>query len=93
MAKVAFSRSDVATINGRMSGKGTVVARGSMNGGHGSSSQRESSGYAPTTATVSRAPASPVAAKVLREVGVSSRKITEAYSVALARTTTGNKSR
>lgn len=86
MAKVAFSRSDVAAINGRMSSKGTGVYRDSRDGRYSSSSPREGS-YAPTTATVSRAPASPVAAKVLREVGVSSKKITEAYSVALARTT------
>lgn len=86
MAKVAFSRSDVAAINGRMSSKGTTVPRDTRDGRYSSSSSREVS-YASTTATVSRAPASPVAAKVLREVGVSSRKITEAYSVALARTT------
>ena len=86
MAKVAFSRSDVAAINGRMSSKGTNVSRDSRDGRYNSSSSREVS-YASTPATVSRAPASPVAAKVLREVGVSSKKITEAYSVALARTT------
>jgi len=82
MAKAVFSRSDVATITGRLSNK-TVVSRD----GHYSSPPREAN-YGRTSTSVSRAPSSPVAAKVLREVGVSSKKISEAYSVALARTTT-----
>lgn len=77
MAKVAFSRSDVAALAGRMS-----VSR---EANYGPPSPNAGS-YASTT-TLSRSPSSPVAAKVMREVGISSQKITEAYSVALARTT------
>ena len=86
MAKVAFSRSDVAAVTGRMSSKGGTVTRNSTDGRYSSTVVMQGN-YAPTTATVSRAPSSPVAAKVLREVGVSNKKLTEAYSVAIARTT------
>lgn len=78
MAKVAFSRSDVAALAGRMSVP--------MEANYGPPSPNASN-YAPTPPTLSRAPSSPVAAKVLREVGISNKKITEAYSAALARTT------
>lgn len=64
MAKLAFSRSDVIAINERMSNK--PLASG-----------KASDGRWPHA--VARAPASPVAAKVMREIGVSSKKISEAY--------------
>lgn len=86
MVKEAFSRSDVAAITGRMSSKAATVAMDSKDG-HCSSTVVRQGNYAPTTATVSRAPSSPVAAKVLREVGVSNKKLIEAYSEAIARTT------
>jgi len=82
MAKVAFSRSDVAAITGRMSSRATTLSKD----GRYTSPPRESN-YSTVSNSTSRAPASPVAAKVLREVGVSNKKILEAYSVALARTT------
>lgn len=85
MAKTAFSRSDVAAINGRMAVKGTAAGRELKDSRYNASSAKEAS-YASAALTASRAPASPVAAKVLREVGVSSKKISEAYCVALART-------
>lgn len=77
MAKVAFSRSDVAALAGRMS-----VPREANYG-----PPSPNAGNHASTTTLSRSPSSPVAAKVMREVGISSKKITEAYSVALARTT------
>lgn len=40
------------------------------------------SGYSFTSTALSRAPSSPVAAKVMREVGVSREKMQEAYSFA-----------
>jgi hypothetical protein len=68
MAKVAFSRSDVMAINGRMSSK---------------SAAPKNANYGLTSApTLSRAPSSPVAAKVMREVGVSNKKMSEAYRFA-----------
>jgi hypothetical protein len=70
MAKVAFSRSDVMAINGRMSGKSTAPK----------------ADYSQTSSALSRSPSSPVAAKVMREIGVSSKKISEAYR--FAKTTT-----
>ena len=83
MAKVAFSRSDVAALAGRMS---VPVPQETHYGPPDPNVSNYASNYALNT-TLSRAPSSPVAAKVLREVGISSQKITEAYSVALARTT------
>lgn len=71
MAKLAFSRSDVMAINGRMSSKSTLPKQVD---------------HSPASAALSRSPSSPVAAKVMREVGVSSKKMSEAYR--LARTTT-----
>lgn len=68
MAKVAFSRSDVLTINGRMSGKSAV-------------SKQPRVGLA-FSASLSRSPSSPIAAKVMREVGVSSEKMSDAYRFA-----------
>jgi len=67
MAKVAFSRSDVMAINGRMSTKSAVP---------------KEANYGSASSTLSRSPSSPVAAKVMREVGVSSKKISEAYRFA-----------
>lgn len=67
MAKVAFSRSDVMAINGRMSNR---------------SSETKHASYGTASSSLSRAPSSPVAAKVMREVGVSSKKISEAYRFA-----------
>jgi hypothetical protein len=67
MAKVAFSRSDVMAINGRMSSKSAVPKQAN---------------YGLASTTLSRAPSSPVAAKVMREIGVSSKKISEAYRFA-----------
>lgn len=67
MAKVAFSRSDVMAINGRMSSKSAVPKAAS---------------YGSASDTLSRSPSSPVAAKVMREIGVSSKKISEAYRYA-----------
>ncbi|MDB5936850.1 MAG: hypothetical protein JWQ01_4194 [Massilia sp.] len=67
MAKVAFSRSDVMAINGRMSSKSAVP---------------KAANYGPASTTLSRSPSSPVAAKVMREVGVSSKKMSEAYRFA-----------
>lgn len=67
MAKLAFSRSDVMVINDRMTGRSTVP-RPTSDG--------------PASATLSRSPSSPVAAKVMREVGVSSKKMSEAYRFA-----------
>ncbi|MEO7497342.1 MAG: hypothetical protein ABIT83_06270 [Massilia sp.] len=69
MAKVAFSRSDVIAINGRMSGK---------------SATQKPAHYGVASSTLLRSPSSPVAAKVMREIGVSSKKISEAYSFARA---------
>jgi len=77
MAKIAFSRSDVAALAGRMS-----VPK---EANYGPPSTNAGKHVSPTT--LSRSPSSPVAAKVMREVGISSQKITEAYSIALARTT------
>ena len=72
MAKVAFSRSDVIAINGRMSSKLAAL---------------KDANYGPTSApALSRSPSSPVAAKVMREIGVSNKKMSEAYR--FARTTT-----
>lgn len=68
MAKVTFSRSDVMAINGRMTSRSSVP-------------KAPEYGPAPSP-TLSRAPSSPVAAKVMREVGVSSKKISEAYRFA-----------
>lgn len=73
MAKVAFSRSDVMAINGRMSSKSVVPKQ---------------AGYSLASTTLSRAPSSPVAAKVMREIGVSNKKMSEAYRFAK---TTANK--
>ncbi len=67
MAKMAFSRGDVMAINDRMSSNSPMASE---------------SKYTPTTMTLSRAPSSPVAAKVMREVGVSAEKMSEAYRVA-----------
>lgn len=78
MAKVAFSRSDVAALAGRM-----AVPREANYG----PPSPNAANYASAATTLSRSPSSPVAAKVMREVGISSQKITEAYSAALARTT------
>lgn len=64
MPKLAFSRSDVMAINGRMAGKSTVPTQ---------------SHYGSVSGVLLRSPSSPVAAKVMREVGVSSKKISEAY--------------
>lgn len=69
MAKLAFSRSDVLAINGRMSSKSAVAHQAHA---------------VPAASTLSRSPASPIAAKVMREVGVSSKKMSEAYSFAKA---------
>jgi hypothetical protein len=74
MAKVAFSRSDVMAINDRMVGKSSVPSEAK---------------YAPAPTSLSRAPSSPVAAKVMREVGVSIEKMSEAYR--LARKTVNSK--
>jgi len=67
MAKVAFSRSDVMAINGRMSTKSAVP---------------KAANYDSASSALSRSPSSPVAAKVMREVGVSRKKISEAYRFA-----------
>jgi hypothetical protein len=67
MAKIAFSRSDVIAITHRMTDGAAAHA----------APVREH-----TSAALSRAPASPVAAKVMREVGVSSKKMSEAYRLA-----------
>jgi hypothetical protein len=69
MAKVTFSRSDVVAINSRMSERSTV---------------RTQANYSAAPLNLSRAPSSPVAAKVMREVGVSKKKISEAYGFAKA---------
>lgn len=67
MAKVTFSRSDVMAINGRMVSKSSAISEAR---------------YSTTPTTLSRAPSSPVAAKVMREVGVSTEKMSAAYRVA-----------
>jgi hypothetical protein len=67
MAKVAFSRSDVVAINGRMASKSAVP---------------KEANFGTASTTLSRSPSSPVAAKVMREVGVSKKKMSEAYSFA-----------
>jgi hypothetical protein len=51
MAKLAFSRSDVMAINGRMSSK---------------SAAPKAANYGTASTTLSRSPSSPVAAKVMR---------------------------
>jgi hypothetical protein len=71
MAKVAFSRSDVVAINDRMSSKSAAPKAGH---------------YGPASTTLSRSPSSPVAAKVMREVGVSNKKMSEAYRSARSTT-------
>lgn len=82
MAKSVFSRSDVVALSGRLSNKTVVSADGNYR------TPPKEAKYAPSSSSQSRAPASPVAAKVLREVGFSSKRISEAYGVALSRTTT-----
>lgn len=67
MAKVTFSRGDVMAINGRMVSKSAAFP---------------AARYATTPTTLSHAPSSPVAAKVMREVGVSTEKMSAAYRVA-----------
>ncbi|MPQ57478.1 hypothetical protein [Duganella sp. FT27W] len=67
MAKMAFSRSDVIAINRRMVAK--------------PASQQEARN-GPVFPTLSRSPSSPIAAKLMREVGVSSKKMSEAYRFA-----------
>lgn len=73
--KKSFSRSDVMAINDR-------VAHGSKSAPSDSSVPQK--GSHATSSTLSRAPSSPLAAKVMREIGVSNKKITEAYSLARA---------
>jgi len=67
MAKLAFSRSDVIAINHRMVAK-PASHQEALNG--------------PVFPTLSRSPSSPIAAKLMREVGVSSKKMSEAYRFA-----------
>lgn len=67
MTKVTFSQSDVAAITNRMSTSTSVPGEAH---------------YAPTNTPLSHAPSSPVAAKVMREFGVSTEKITAAFKVA-----------
>lgn len=67
MAKLAFSRSDVIAINRRMVTKPALL-------------QETPNGSAFPTRPQS--PSSPIAAKLMREVGVSSKKMSEAYRFA-----------
>lgn len=67
MAKLTFSRGDVLAINSRMVSKSGAFSEAR---------------YDPTPTKLSHAPSSPVAAKVMREVGVSTEKISAAYRVA-----------
>lgn len=89
MAKIAFSRSDVAAITGRMSTRSSDAA---LNAPDAASSHRNGN-HPSASSALARFPSSPVAAKVMREIGVSNTKITEAYSVALSRTTVSKKPR
>lgn len=67
MAKLTFSRGDVIAINGRMVSKSGAFSEAR---------------HDPTPPKLSHAPSSPVAAKVMREIGVSTEKISAAYRVA-----------
>lgn len=89
MAKTAFSRSDVAAITGRMSGQFSNAARNTSD----AALSHRAGNYPSASSALARVPSSPVAAKVMREIGVSNTKITEAYSVALSRTTISKKPR
>jgi hypothetical protein len=89
MAKTAFSRSDVAAITGRMSGQFSNAARNAS----GAALSHTTGNHPSPPSALARVPSSPVAAKVMREIGVSNTKITEAYSLALSRTTISKKPR
>lgn len=78
MAKTAFSRSDVVALAARMSWFDQA-----KDGQHALGVARALS----ASTALSRLPSSPVAAKVMREVGISSQKISDAYGAALAQTT------
>jgi hypothetical protein len=73
MVKAVFSRSDVMAINDRVSSKLVSMSDSSSDGPAASG-----------TTTNSRSPASSIAAKVMREIGVSDKKMVEAYSFARA---------
>lgn len=67
MAKVTFSRSDVMVINDRMSNR---------------LAGPKAANYALSFTALPRSPSSAVAAKIMREVGVSNQKMSEAYRFA-----------
>lgn len=89
MAKTAFSRSDVAAITGRMSRQSSNAARNASD----AALPHRAGNHPAAPSALARFPSSPVAAKLMREIGVSNTKITEAYSVALSRTTVSKKPR
>lgn len=70
MAKVAFSRIDVLKIVSRMSAKSALL---------------KTVPYGSDLAISLRTPSSPIVEKLMREIGISEEKMSEAYRVARAK--------